>query len=243
MTREGETEVRGPQAVLFDMDGTFVDTEPLWFDAEVSYAIAHGATWSAEDAEQTVGEPLAHTAQKLIDITGSDRAPGDVMGYLASYVMERVAAEEMRWMPGVEQLLATLNDEGIPAALVTSSLRPVAQSVVSKLDEGALQAVVSGSDVTNMKPHPEPYLRAAELLGVDIGGAVVIEDSPAGIQSGLRSGAAVIGIPGPVPMPPNPEMSRVNSASDLTLELLARIAAGDKVDLVGGAETQPKEDH
>lgn len=242
VAREDKERRGSPGAVLFDMDGTFVDTEPIWFEAEISYADAHGGDWSVEDAQHMVGNPLIRTAQALLDATGSTDSPEDVMEYLTSYLATRISAGEMRWLPGVENLLRTLNDAGVPVALVTSSQRPIAQAVLSKLDEGALQAVVTASDVKNMKPHPEPYQRAAELLGVDIGTAVIIEDSPAGLQSGLRSGAAVVGIPGVVPLPPDPQISRVASASDLTLDLLARIAAGEKIDLVGDAEAQPKKE-
>lgn len=221
-----------PEAVLVDMDGTLVDTEPIWFEAEEVYASAHGGTWSTDDALAGVGKPLVRTAQALLERTKSKDTPQQVMDYLINYLTQEVESRPVPWMPGMEQLLTTLAAAGVPVALVTSSYRPIADALATKLGEGLLQAVVSASDAENLKPHPEPYLRAADLLGVDVRKCVIIEDSPSGLQAGIASGGAVVGIPGVVEMPADPRISRVNSGEALNLELLAEVVSGQKIDLV-----------
>lgn len=225
---------RALEAVLFDMDGTLVDTEPIWIEAEKVYAKERGASWTTEDAIQCVGRPLIYTAEALVERTGSEDSPEEVMEYLINYLRREVQSRPVAWMPGMEQLISTLKGEGIPVALVTSSYRPIVEALSSQIGENVLQATVTASDVENMKPHPEPYLQAASLLGVEASRCVAIEDSPSGLQSALASGAAVIGIPGVVPMPKDPRISRVPSAEALNLDLLRRVASGEKIDLLVG---------
>lgn len=222
-----------PSAVLFDMDGTLIDTEPWWFLAEESYAGEHGAVWTIDDAMRMVGRPLIYTAQELRDFTGSDDDAEYVMDYLCQFMVRKIQGSPLPWRPGVPGLIEQLREADVPVALVTSSLQSIADAVISGLPAGFFDVVVSGSDVRNLKPHPEPYLTAMSRLGITPDRAVVIEDSHSGLGSGHAAGANVIGIPCVLELPAAPNLSRFGSAVDITLADLREIAAGRVIDRLG----------
>ncbi|GAA1124692.1 HAD family phosphatase [Microbacterium natoriense] len=190
---------RQPGAVLWDMDGTLVDTEPYWMAAETALIESFGGTWTHEDALQLVGSGLIDSAI-IIQNAGVEMDAEAIVSHLTDAVQESLRTQGVPFRPGARELLQDLRDAGIPTALVTMSLRRMALSVVELIDFEAFDIVVAGDDVDNAKPHPEPYLQAAALLGVDIADAVVIEDSPTGLRAGIASGAIALGVPHIVPL-------------------------------------------
>lgn len=217
-----------PTAVLWDMDGTLIDSEPYWIAAEIELVEAHGGAWSHRDALGLIGSALPAAAQTLrgrgVDLDGAQ---------ITELLLNRVAHEVARavpWQPGALGLLTALAAAGVPCALVTSSYRMLTAPLVAAAPAGVFGAVVGGDDVTHGKPHPEPYLRAAALLGVDPRDCVAVEDSPPGIRSALDSGARTIGVQGMVPVAPQPGLSRVASLADLTVHDLCLVARGDVLD-------------
>ena len=218
-----------PSAVLWDMDGTLVDTEPYWIAVETELVESYGGTWTSEDALQLVGNALIDSA-RILRRAGVDMEPDAIVQLLTDRVSQRLRTEGVPFRPGARELLADLRAQGIPTALVTMSLRRMALDVVDLIDFPAFDFVVAGDDVDNPKPHPEPYLRAAGLLGVDIADAVILEDSPTGLASGLASGATTIGVPHIVALDGLgahglwPTL-RGRTASDLS-ELRTRVGAG-----------------
>ncbi|MFF3028036.1 HAD family phosphatase [Microbacterium sp. LWH10-1.2] len=190
---------RQPGAVLWDMDGTLVDTEPYWMAAETALIESFGGTWTHEDALQLVGSGLIDSAI-IIQNAGVEMDAEAIVSHLTDAVQESLRTQGVPFRPGARELLQDLRDAGIPTALVTMSLRRMALSVVELIDFEAFDIVVAGDDVDNAKPHPEPYLQAAALLGVDIADAVVIEDSPTGLRAGIASGAVALGVPHIVPL-------------------------------------------
>ncbi len=220
-----------PAAVLFDMDGTFMDTEPLWFRAELSYVRQFGCDWTQEQALEMVGRPLTWTGAQLVAATGSDDSPEEVVEFLSAEMVRTIGEiDQLPWRPGIEELLADLKLSGVPTALVSSSPLAMVAKVVERLPGGYLDFVLSGDEVENLKPHPEPYLKAAAALGVEPGDCVVLEDSASGVRSGLAAGTNVIGIPCMMEIPAEEGLSRVASAEELSVELLARIGGGEVVD-------------
>jgi HAD superfamily hydrolase (TIGR01509 family) len=219
-----------PAAVLWDMDGTLVDTEPLWFAAEAAIAERHGVPWGPDLSAELVGMPLERYAQMLVD-RGVELSAPDVVAALVDMVADGLD-REVTWQPGVLDLLAELSDAGVPCALVTMSYRRLADVVVAQAPAGTFRVVVTGDDVEHGKPHPEPYLRAAAALGVAPHRCVALEDSPPGIGSALASGARTIGVPHMVPVEPRPGLSRVPTLVGLGLADLARVVAGEDLDLL-----------
>ncbi|MGN7965115.1 HAD family hydrolase [Microbacterium sp. 22179] len=188
-----------PRAVLWDMDGTVVDTEPYWMAAETRLVESFGGTWTHEDALQLVGSGLIDSAI-ILQNAGVRMEAEAIVAHLTDEVQNLLRTEGVPFRPGARELLLDLKQAGITTALVTMSLRRMALSVVDLIDFPAFDLVVAGDDVDNPKPHPEPYLQAAALLDIDIAEAIVIEDSPTGVRAGIASGAVTLGVPHIVPL-------------------------------------------
>ena len=189
-----------PAAVLFDMDGTLIDSEHHWLSSEQELAASWGASWTSDDGEALIGVSLYQSTQLIKEKLGIDLTPGEISEILTDAVMQKLDAEIV-WRPGVLELMADLKANGVKTALVTMSMRRMALSVAAKLPVGQFDVVVAGDDVTHGKPHPEPYLLAAEQLGVDIKDCIALEDSVTGLTSAEASGAIAIGIPNIVQLP------------------------------------------
>jgi HAD superfamily hydrolase (TIGR01509 family) len=188
-----------PRAVLWDMDGTVVDTEPYWMAAETRLVESFGGTWTHEDALQLVGSGLIDSAI-ILQNAGVRMEAEAIVAHLTDEVQNLLRTEGVPFRPGARELLLDLKKAGVTTALVTMSLRRMALSVVDLIDFPAFDLVVAGDDVDNPKPHPEPYLQAAALLDIDIAEAIVIEDSPTGVRAGIASGAVTLGVPHIVPL-------------------------------------------
>lgn len=188
---------------LFDMDGTLIDTEPYWIQAETLLVNQYGGQWSAKQGLALVGSGLAGTADAL-QHAGVEMGERDIIDWLSEHVRTNMA-RQMPWRPGVLTLFSALHEADIPVALVTMSFRATAMALVDamakELGRVPFQAVVTGEDVTYPKPHPEAYLQAADTLGVDISRCVAFEDSSHGAASAFSSGAITIGVPLHVDIP------------------------------------------
>jgi HAD superfamily hydrolase (TIGR01509 family) len=217
-----------PAAVLWDMDGTLVDTEPYWMRAEHELVESYGGTWSHEKALKLVGLPLLGSA-KVIREEGVDLEPPAIVDWLLDSVVKQVR-ERVPWQPGALELLSALAAAGVPCALVTMSYRVFADEVVERGPAGAFTTLVTGDEVTRGKPHPEPYLIAADRLGVDPSACVAIEDSPVGIASAMASGARTLGVQAIVSVPHLDGLSRAASLASIDLAAVARIAQGEVLD-------------
>lgn len=190
----------GLHAVLWDMDGTIVDTEPYWFAAEYEVVANHGVSWSDDHARALVGFDLLDSGRYMIEHGGVRLTPHEIVELLLDSVVSNMK-REVPWRPGARELLADVRGNGIPTALVTMSWKRFATEVVNALPAGAFDVSVVGDDVERGKPHPEPYLLAAERLGVDITKCLAIEDSPTGVASALAAGATVLAVPHHVDVP------------------------------------------
>ena len=221
-----------PAAVLWDMDGTLVDTEPYWIESEHELVAAHGGRWSDEDGLALIGSPLLVSGQILIERSGIDLTPEQVVDGLLARMVERVGSLPP-FRPGARELLAECVAAGVPNALVTMSYTELAEAMTRALPAGTFAAVVTGDVVTHGKPHPEPYLRAAELVGVDPRSCVAVEDSVPGVASAEAAGCRVLSVPLHVPIAAAPGRSRLPGLDGIGLDVLRRIAAGEVVDTVG----------
>jgi len=221
-----------PAAVLWDLDGTLVDTEPAWLDAEESLARAHGVDWTEEDAESMIGSALPNAAA-IMRGRGVHLTDTEIIDHLIGRVLE-LLGESVPWQPGALALLTELRDAGVPCALVTMSYRDMADMIVSGAPDGVFGAIVAGDEVRQGKPHPEPYLRGAALLGVDVRRCVAFEDSPTGLAAAEAAGARVVGIQSQLPVAPRPGRSRLRSLDGFTLADVRRVAAGEVIDQLAG---------
>lgn len=206
------------RAVLWDMDGTLVDTEPQWMAAQKGLARAHGADWTDADARATVGKPMTVSAAALRR-RGIDLPVDTIVDLLVDQVVDAITPT-VPWLPGAERLLAELSAAGIACALVTMAYRPVAHRVAAAAPGQVFGAVVAGNDVDRGKPHPDPYLQAAAALGVDPHDCVAIEDSLNGTLSAEAAGLPVLVVPGIVPVPAAPGRHFTSSLTEVTTATL-----------------------
>lgn len=211
-----------PAAVLWDMDGTLVDTEPYWIAAEHDIVEEHGGTWTEELAHQLVGQDLLVAATFIRDNSAVDWSPERIVDEMLGRVIGKVR-EHIPWRPGARELLEALKAEGVPSALVTMSWRSLADAVLGALPEGTFDVVVTGDEVSHGKPHPEPYRAAARLLGVSPEDCVAIEDSPTGVRSAVAAGVPTLAVPHVVSVPEMAGAVHLDSLAGLTPSRVAEL--------------------
>ena len=185
---------RPPKAVLWDMDGTLIDSEPHWLKSERRLAEKLGGSWSEQDGLEMVGLSLTASTKLFAEKLGVDMPHEEILSELTASVSQSLE-KEILWRPGAQELLRLLRKKGVKTALVTMSLRHMAKQVVDAIPFDAFDVIVAGDDVVHGKPHPEPYLKAASLLGVKPEECVAFEDSISGILSAEAAGTKAVGIP------------------------------------------------
>jgi HAD superfamily hydrolase (TIGR01509 family) len=212
---------RHPAAVLWDMDGTLVDTEPYWMRSETELITSWGGTWTPEDGLRMVGMGLPDAARHF-QAAGVGLEVDEIVALLTDRVLELILAE-VPFRPGARELLAEVRAAGIPTAMVTMSMRRMALVVAEAIGPGSFDLIVGGDEVAAHKPDPEPYLHAARALGVDIADCVAIEDSAPGVASASSSGASTIAVPLHVALPDSPAYTTWHGLDGRTLADLAGV--------------------
>ncbi len=211
-------------AALWDFDGTLADTEPLWVAAEYELVGSLGQEWSEEHAEQLVGNSLLDSGAYILNTIGrTDLDPAWVVDELLTRVVAQFKSGEVPWRPGALDLLASLNEAGVPCALVSASYRVLLDAALERLPAGSFQASVAGDEVSNGKPHPEPYESACRKLEVSAHDCAVFEDSGTGARSGNAAGAVVLAVENLVHIPPAPRRVHVRSMTELDAKAVARL--------------------
>jgi HAD superfamily hydrolase (TIGR01509 family) len=216
------TSVPLPAAALWDFDGTLADTESLWVAAEYDLVNALGHQWADEHAEQLVGNSLLDSGAYILNVINRhDLTPEWVVDQLIGRVVRHLTENPIAWRPGARELLAALNEAGVPCALVSASYRVLLDAALSQLPQDSFQTSVAGDEVSQGKPHPEPYEKACAALGVNAHDCVVFEDSATGARAGNAAGALVVAIENLVHIPPAPRRVHVRSMTDLDPAALA----------------------
>ncbi|GAB3268586.1 HAD family hydrolase [Kineosporia babensis] len=210
-----------PAAVLWDMDGTLVDTEPYWMAEEHLLVAEFGGTWTDEDAHSLIGNALIDSAH-YIQQHGVTLPAEEIIARLTTGVVRRIEVE-VPWRPGARELLFELNELGVPCALVTMSYREMAEAIVGTLPGEFFRFLVTGDEVTHGKPHPEPYLKGAELLGLAPAECVAIEDSLTGIASAEAAGVPTLAVQHLVPVPDGPGRTVTPSLAGWTAKDLGKL--------------------
>lgn len=183
-----------PPAILFDLDGLLVDSEPVWARAELDLARALGASWTEADARACIGVGIPETCVRIMK-RSKLRVDVDVMvGRLIDGFLARVTEVEVK--PGARRIVEEACARGVPIAVATSSPQRIGERVLAGTGLlPRLGAAAFGDEVAAPKPSPAVYLLAAERLGVSAHGALVLEDSPTGAEAGRRAGATVYAVP------------------------------------------------
>ena len=189
-----------PQGIFFDMDGLLVDTEPYWLQTERELMAEFGVHWQSEDQLFCLGGPMEKVGRYMSDLAESKQSPE----WFASELIDRMAEKFtlISPMPGISQLLSEISKNHIPAALVSASPRRLVDAVLASIPNHPFALSISADDVVRGKPHPDPYLKAAELLNVKIEHSIILEDSPTGVTAARASGAWVVAVPHIAPIAP-----------------------------------------
>ena len=212
------------QAVLWDMDGTLVDTEPYWIAAEFAMAEKYGAPWSDAHALQLVGNDLVESGRYIKKVMGLDLSPDQIVEELLDGVVAQVALA-VPWRPGAVELLASVRAAGVRCGLVTMSYQRFVAPILAHLPPESFSVVVTGEQVERGKPHPEPYLTAAAALGVPPEECVAIEDSNTGAKSAEAAGCLVLVVENHVPVLEGPRRVFRDSLLGVSVDDLRGLSA------------------
>ncbi|MFE9258700.1 HAD family hydrolase [Streptomyces sp. NPDC006879] len=213
------------QAVLLDMDGTLVDTEGFWWDAEVEVFAALGHPLDESWRDVVVGGPMTRSAGYLIQATGAEITLAELTVLLNESFVDRIS-RGVPLMPGAERLLAELARHNVPTALVSASHREIIDRVLRSLGPERFALSIAGDEVGRTKPHPDPYLLAAKGLGAHPSRCAVIEDTATGVAAAEAAGCRVVAVPSVTGILPAPGRTVVGSLEDVDLTFLRGLIAG-----------------
>ena len=211
-----------PAAVLWDMDGTLIDSEPYWMKSEGAFAKANNTIWTEQDGLSLVGMSLYDSSKIIKERVGSDLEPEQIIEKLTDEVTAQLK-QEIFWRPGAKELLLLLRKKKIKTALVTMSMHRMAKQVAASIGFDAFDVIVAGDDVRHGKPHPEPYLKAAELLGEKPEDCVAFEDSLTGLRSAEAANTKAVGVKNIVEIPMEPGRILWPSLEGVTIADLRRL--------------------
>lgn len=209
-----------PQAVLFDMDGTLVDSEIVWDTGIEELAEILGGALDPAVRARMVGTNEDASVVMLLESLGIPLTEAPHRQTWLRTRMKELFAQGVEWKPGARELLLECRAAGIPTALVTSTPRELADLIIGHVGPDNFDLTLCGDEVDHRKPDPEPYLTAAVKLGVDIERCVALEDSVSGVGSALASGAVTIAIPSEVELPAGLDVLRLDTLDGIDLAYL-----------------------
>lgn len=211
--------------VLCDMDGTLLDSEKIWDVALADTAAWLGGELSPAARRRMVGSSMGRSVAILHADLDVDADAESSAGYLTERTAE-LFRTDLVWRPGARELLDALQHAGVPTALVTSTRRHLTEIALDTIGREFFTATVCGDEVRRPKPHPDPYLRAAELVGADPALCVAIEDSPIGIASAEAAGCVVVAVPNDVAIEPAPTRHVLPTLGGVSVADLAALVQG-----------------
>lgn len=215
-------------AVFFDMDGLFLDSEPAWHEGETQLMQSLGYDWSEADQLHCLGGPLLRIATYMSNCVQGLQTPEWFIETIVNQMAIRLE-NGAPLMPGAMELSNALKASGVRQALVSASPRVIVDSILKSLPEHNFEFSVAAGDIPRTKPFPDPYLHAAKLMGVDISRCVIFEDSGTGITAAVASGAFVIAVPHFIEVEPAPRLKVIASLEDISLSTLANYCAQDRL--------------
>ena len=209
-------------AVLFDLDGTLVDSERLWSDSMDRVAAQLGGALSPASRDRTVGQSVPLAVGIMLEDIGASESVESTVELLLTITGE-IFAEELLWQPGAEELIDAIRAAGLMTALVTNSPRSLVDVALRMLGNHRFDITICGDEVVRVKPDPHPYLRATELLGLTAEAVLAVEDSPSGTQAAVDAQIPVLVVPSLVAVPEGPGRIFASSLLGATVDELRHI--------------------
>jgi HAD superfamily hydrolase (TIGR01509 family) len=211
-------------AVLFDMDGVLVDSEPFWYQVEGDLVRRLGGQWGREHQAKCIGGTVDATCRYIVELTGTSWTAEQVQDAVMANMVAACSSTELAVHPGALELVDAVRARGVRTALVTSSFRVIVDAVLERVGRHRFDAVIAGDEVTRGKPDPEPYRLACERLGVAPRDAVVIEDAHHGVVAAEAAGCTVVAVPSVAAIAPRAGRFIVETIGDIEPEWLVGLA-------------------
>lgn len=209
-------------AVLWDMDGTLIDSEPIWIEEESALMRSLGAHWSDLDAKHCLGGPIERVDAYMRQRAGDVHAPYELSNLLIDRMVERLASETS-FTPGAKELIDELHAIPVPMALVSASTRSIMDAALKSIGDHYFEITISHDDVARTKPDPEGYRAAASAIGVPIEEVLIIEDSITGMNAAIDAGAYVLGLTHMVELPRSEKTLHRGALNGLDVRGLAHL--------------------
>ncbi|MBF8251876.1 MAG: putative phosphatase/phosphohexomutase [Actinobacteria bacterium] len=210
------------EAVFFDMDGLFVDSEPIWLESESELTASFGYVWSDEDQVACLGGPLSRVGEYMFEKCNRVESPTFFTNTLIEIQTAKLRGKTPL-LPGALELLLQLQSHGIATGLVSASPRNIVNAVLENLGGNPFPFSISADDVVNTKPHPDAYLLAAEKAGAEISRCLIFEDSLTGVSAAKASGAWLIAVPHLVVVPEEPRVRSIKSLTQISYDTLQEL--------------------
>jgi HAD superfamily hydrolase (TIGR01509 family) len=216
------------QAVFFDMDGLFLDSEPVWHAGETELMRELGYDWSEIDQLHCLGGPLSRISIYMSECVNGTKSPQWFLETIVSRMAKRLENGAPP-MPGAMELSDELAANGMRHGLVSASPRNIVDSVLQGFDHHNFEISVAAGDIEKTKPFPDPYFHAAKLLSVDIKECLIFEDSETGIQAAKASGAFVVAVPHFIKVEPERRLKVISSLTEMSVERISNYYVQDKL--------------
>jgi HAD superfamily hydrolase (TIGR01509 family) len=201
-------------AVLFDLDGVLIDSEPIWYDVELAIVERLGGVWDKSHQARCVGGTVDATCRYILALTGSDRTEADLQEEILASMAARFR-ESLVVHDGALELVDAVRGRGARTALVSSSYRVLVDAALDWLGRDRFDVTIAGDEVRHGKPSPEPYRAACARLGIDPAHTVVVEDTVSGVTSAEAAGCWVVAVPSVAPIPATPRRPSVRAVRDI----------------------------
>jgi HAD superfamily hydrolase (TIGR01509 family) len=218
--------MRSARAVLFDLDGLLVDSEPVWFEVEAAAVVRLGGSWAAEHQAAVIGGTMDASCRYMIEHTGADITVDELSDQLIGEMVRRFR-DALPVHAGALELVDAVRAAGVSTGLVSSSYRVLVDAALDRLGRDRFDVTVAGDEVASGKPDPEPYRTACDRLGVSPQTTVVLEDAASGVAAAEAAGCVVVAVPSVAPIDATPRRAVVRRLTDIDLDwLLSRPMAG-----------------
>ncbi|MDQ1696182.1 MAG: hypothetical protein QOJ03_1535 [Frankiaceae bacterium] len=212
-------------AVLFDLDGILVDSEPVWYAVEGGLVERLGGEWGRQHQAKCIGGTVDATCRYIIELTGTDWTVDEVRAEVMAGMVSHYTTD-LPVLAGAVELIDAVRARGVPTGLVSSSYRVLVDAALTRLGHDRFDVAVAGDEVSQGKPNPEPYLTACARLGVPPSSCVVVEDAANGVLSAEAAGCTVVAVPSVAPIDPTPTRCVVVAMTDIDPDWLLGLPPG-----------------
>lgn len=213
------------KAVLWDMDGTLINTEKLWtlalddFASQLGYCITYD---ERRDILGATSEDAIAYIHRRVGYPDTALNRSESKNFLHTRMMA-LLEDGISWRPGAESILLMLRSAKIPMGLVTNTDRTLTDFILDRIGHDVFNVTICGDEIAQAKPSGAPYLAAASALNILPDHCLVLEDSLIGVQAGSNAGCRVIGIPSEMPLPPSAHWESIPSLNGLALDDLSQL--------------------